>query len=204
MEEQETYAGIGPISSCYIIAKSDLQPDGMSPKEGKAWTKLDAVPQTNIAADTSAPDAQLPSRGFKMSFELSFEVERKQNIRIHSMVEYSEENLQDCERLLRTWRPRLIARKKLLRASIRLSLAVLSWIKKQEPSLCREVGIQDVSDHISRMRLMLGKKVLVAYAYDPDTNEPLLIFARRHRRKVIGVTGKAKHYNSLNRRIING
>lgn len=39
MEEQTTFAGIG--SACYIINKKDLQPDSLTPKEGKEWTKVD-------------------------------------------------------------------------------------------------------------------------------------------------------------------
>lgn len=187
MEEQPTFAGIGPIQSCYIIAKSDLQPDGMTPKEGKAWTKLDTV-QTKIAID-----AQPPSRGFKQSFEMSFEIERLTNRAIRSKVEYSAENVQDCERLLRSWKPHLIARKKLLRAALRLSRAVLSWIKEQDQSIDRTMAIMDVEYHINRLRLLLGKKILVAWTVDPDTDKPYVIYSRLHRHKVIGVAINAKY-----------
>lgn len=194
MEQQPTLAGIG--STCYIILKDDLQPDGMTPKEGKSWTKvkLDNT-QTRIDVKPVTPPFEIPipsQRDFCQTFEMPFEVERKQNCRIHSMVEYSEENLQDCERLLRTWRPRLIARKKLLRASVRLSLAVLSWLNKQEPSIDRMMGIQVVSDHISRMRLLLGKKVWAADAINQESKHIYAIYFRLHRHKVVGVCAKHK------------
>lgn len=190
MEDQENYAGIGSV--CYLIAKEDLQADGMTPKEGKEWMKLDAVPQTKIAADASATDAQPQSRGFKQSFEMSFEVERVQNLRIHSMMEYSAENLRDCERLLRTWRPRLIARKKLLRASLRLSRDILSEIEAMEQSFDRTLGIMCVNDHITRLRLLLGKKVWCAEAIDPESKHTYAIYARLHRRKIGMVEAKVK------------
>lgn len=150
------------------------------------WASLEC---TNFSKAKGGP----PSRGFKQSFELSFEVERKQNRAIRSMVEYSAENLQDCERLLRTWQPRLIARKKLLRSAIRLSRAVLSWIKEQDPSIDRTMAIADVQEHIRCLRLMLGKKVFVAILFLTNTQQPYALYARRHRHKVIGVAINAKY-----------
>lgn len=190
MEEQENYAGIGSVF--YLIAKEDLQADGMTPKEGKAWMKLDAVPQTKIAADASAPDAHPESRGFKWSWDLPFDVKHKPNRIIQNRVRFSEENLQDCERLLRTWRPRLIARKKLLRAGIRLSREVLLWLSEQKPSIDRTMGIHVVSDHISRLRLLLGKKVWGAEVIDPESKHTYAIYARLHRRKIVNVFAKVK------------
>lgn len=190
MEQQPPLAGIG--SACYIILKDDLQPDGMTPKEGKEWTKLDAVPQTKIASDASATDAHHESCGFKQSWDLSFDVKHKPNHRIQNRVRFSEENLQDCERLLRTWRPRLIARKKLLRAGIRLSRDVLLWLSEQKPSIDRTMGIHVVSYHIIRLRLLLGKKVWVADAINQESKHIYAIYSRLHRRKVVGVCAKHK------------
>lgn len=68
MEEQPTFSGIG--STCFIIPKADLQPDTLTPKEGKAWSKIDVNKSYSISVDVE------PSDDFK-PFEIPIERERQ-------------------------------------------------------------------------------------------------------------------------------
>ena len=68
MNETPNFSGIG--STAYIIPKDDLQPDTLTPKEGKAWSKIDVNKSYSISVDVE------PSDDFK-PFEIPIERERQ-------------------------------------------------------------------------------------------------------------------------------
>ena len=76
MEDNPTFAGIG--STAYIILKADLQPDTLTPKEGKQWHEIDLHDRTSVqvgsAATTAAPVPSASPKGFRQSFTMTAEV----------------------------------------------------------------------------------------------------------------------------------
>lgn len=66
MTESPTFAGIG--STAYIILKADLQPDTLTPKEGKQWHEI------NLAFSDKAPVPSASPKGFRQSFTMSGEI----------------------------------------------------------------------------------------------------------------------------------
>lgn len=68
MTETPNFAGVG--SMCYIILKDDLQPDTLTPKEGKAWSKIDVNKSYSISVDVEPSDDVKP-------FEIPIDRERQ-------------------------------------------------------------------------------------------------------------------------------
>lgn len=77
--EQNSTSLTGIGSMCYIILKDDLQPDTLTPKEGKQWHEIDlrnrASVQVGSAATTAAPVPSASPECFRQSFTMTGEVQ---------------------------------------------------------------------------------------------------------------------------------
>lgn len=66
--EQNSTSLTGIGSMCYIIPKADLQPDTLTPKEGKQWHEI------NLASSDKAPVPSASPEGFRQSFTMTAQV----------------------------------------------------------------------------------------------------------------------------------
>lgn len=85
-EEQPTFAGIG--STAFIILKDDLQPDTLTPKDGKAWTKIDVNKSYSIEVEEAIGE------GFEFPYIIDYDLQADRDRAELFMQKFTEETLQ--------------------------------------------------------------------------------------------------------------